>query len=85
MLSNFFCRSRDIIVKLLAANIYEGEVLPFDVSINNLITPEIATTSVNGFAPNEIHNPTNETITATLKKPIPINYFETATYEIYKF
>ena len=73
------------IIKSLPVNIFEGEIHINETQIDELYIPEILTTSNNGFAPIEIQNHTNRSISVTLKEPISASPFESIRYEIHNF
>lgn len=72
-------------IKFPTVNILKSDILIINRPINNLLIPEVATMSQNGYATIEIQNPTNQISKATLTEPLPINLSEKVTYEIYNF
>lgn len=69
----------------MPVNVYEGEILSIPGTINDLYLPQVLSYSNNGFAPLEIQNNTDRTISITIREPIPVNIFESNLCEIYTF
>jgi hypothetical protein len=82
---SFSVGPREKIIKNLPVSVYEGEILTKSGKLDNLYLPEILTYSKKGFAPLEVQNCTDKSISVTITKPIPVDSFETNLYEIFTF
>ncbi|XP_056641536.1 uncharacterized protein LOC130448273 [Diorhabda sublineata] len=72
-------------IKKLPVNIDNGDIIVDARKIENIIIPQILSTARNGFAPIEIQNHTNNSITITLREPIQVTPFKNSQYELFKF
>ena len=71
------------IIKNLPVSVYEGEILTKSGYLDDLYLPQILTFSKRGFAPLEVQNCTDKSISVNLTEPIPVDSFETDSYEIF--
>lgn len=72
-------------IKNLPVSVFEGEILTKPGKINELYFPQILSYAKDGFAPVEIQNYTDRTISITLQEPIPVDKFESNVCELYTF
>lgn len=71
------------IVKNMPVSVYEGEILTKPGKIKDLFLPQILTVAKEGFAPLEVQNHSDKNISVTLTEPIPVDSFESNSYEIF--
>ncbi|CAG9760455.1 unnamed protein product [Ceutorhynchus assimilis] len=80
---SFSVSPQEKVVKNLPVSIYEGEILTKPCKVNNLYIPQILTIAKNRFAPIEIENQTDRTISITMDQPLLVDSFDSNLHEIY--